>query len=130
MLPFNAIALLFTFLMAAECGLADPHEEKEGRNVDQSEAEQFPGGVAVPLAIKPPAQVAERQVQGQGVDSEGPCSDPKGWSSQAHGRQQDAVAESHSLAQPRVHHRHHAVASARVVWSQIPAKGVEVGELP
>ena len=40
------------------------------------------------------------------------------------------MAQGHPLAHARVGDGHHAVAAARVVLPQVPAEGVEVGELP
>lgn len=40
------------------------------------------------------------------------------------------MAQGHPFAHARVGDGHHAVASARVVFPQVPAEGVEVRELP
>lgn len=40
------------------------------------------------------------------------------------------MAQGHTFAHARVSDGHHAVATAGVVFPQVPAEGVEVGELP
>lgn len=40
------------------------------------------------------------------------------------------MAQGHPFAHARVGDGHHAVATAGVVFPQVPAEGVEVGELP
>lgn len=92
--------------------------------------EQLAGAAAVSLAVEAEGQVADVQVDGQGDDGEGPGGDVQhgrqGWQAD----QAQAVTQRHPLAHARVGDRHHAVAATGVVFSQVPAEGVEVGELP
>lgn len=92
--------------------------------------EQLAGAAAISLAVEAEGQVADVQVDGEGDDGERPGGDVQrgrqGWQAdQAH-----AVAQGYPPAHAWVRDGHHAVAAAGVVFPQVPAEGVEVGELP
>lgn len=75
-------------------------------------------------------QVADVQVDGKWDEWESPGGDVQHGAERGEADQAHAVAERHPLAQCRVGDWHHAVTTARVVLSQVPAQSVEVRELP
>lgn len=92
--------------------------------------EQLAGAAAVPLAVEAEGQVADVQVDGQGDDGERPGGDVQRGRQGREADQARAVAQGDASAHARVRDGHHAVAAAGVVFPQVPAEGVEVGELP
>lgn len=96
----------------------------------QAAEEQLAGAVAVSLAVEAEGQVADVQVDGQRDDGEGPRGDVQHGRQGGQADQAHAVTQGHPLAHAGVGDGHHAVAAAGVVFSQVPAEGVEVWELP
>lgn len=92
--------------------------------------EQLPGVVAVSFVVEAEGQVADVQVDGQRDEGEGPGGDVQRGRQRRQGDEAQAVAQGHPLAHGRVGDGHHAIAAAGVVFPQVPAEGIEVGELP
>lgn len=92
--------------------------------------EQLAGAAALSLAVEAEGQVADVQVDGEGDDGEGPGGDVQHGRQGRQANQAHAVPQGHPLAHAGVGDGHHAVAAAGVVFSQVPAEGVEVRELP
>lgn len=96
----------------------------------QAAEEQLAGAAAVPTVVEAEGQVADVQVDGEGDDGKGPGGDVQHGRQRGQAHEAHAVAQRHPLAHGRVGDGHHAVAAAGVVLPQVPAEGVEVGELP
>lgn len=72
--------------------LNQQHQRENQRDVYKGEAEEFPGGIAVCVAVKVPGQIGQVKVEGQGVQGEGP-------GGEVQGRRQGAQPDhSHAVA--------------------------------
>lgn len=92
--------------------------------------EELAGVLAVGSAVETEGQVADVQVDGQRHQWERPGGETRQGRHRGEADQSQAVAKRHASAQVWVCDGHHAVATARVVFTQVPAQRVEVGELP
>lgn len=110
--------------------LAGERQQQQHGQVPQAAEEELAGAAAVALVVEAEGQEADVQVDGQGDDGEGPGGQVQRRRHRRQADQAQAVSQRHTLAHARVGDGHHAVAASGVVLPQVPAEGVEVGELP